>query len=34
TLTHIDPVIITGYNAANAMIKRVAVFFSATGWLV
>ncbi len=28
---HIDPVIITGYNAANAMIKRVAVFFFSDG---
>ncbi|OAU86871.1 hypothetical protein PZ05_13655, partial [Lacticaseibacillus rhamnosus] len=28
---HIDPVMITGYNAANAMIKRVAFFFSSDG---
>ena len=28
---HIDPVIITGYNAANAMIKRVAFFFFSDG---
>ncbi|EPC45943.1 hypothetical protein Lpp229_06969 [Lacticaseibacillus paracasei subsp. paracasei Lpp229] len=30
----IDPSKSTGYNSANAMIKRVMVFFPATRWLV